>query len=119
MAQVVTNGRMRYLVCWHEVPAGVRERDFDYVEGDERYDARFVFAYGSWHDVWDAQTIHVAPDYRALQVNVSADSPLAGWDRIATESHWFGVVFKMPSQQEASQKGMDADECVIVGRYLA
>lgn len=122
-AAVITNGHIRPLVAWVDLPDEVKA-DFDYL--DRSYsDAevpRFVRYLGSWHDMFDAQTIAVAPAHTPYGFNVHPAHPLAGWNGIATTSHWTGTTFRFPTEEEAYDKdiqGSDRFEYAIVGRYVA
>lgn len=90
--RITSNYHVRELRCWNDLPVDQQEF-FDYLDDEEKWDDRFVFAYGSWHDVFDAQVIGHDPrpgwDFPA-----SEDSPLREWDAIATDSAFSGVVFR-------------------------
>lgn len=119
MAQVITNGAVRDLVTYQELPPEEKP-NFDYLDKwVQESDPRFVRAYGSWYDLGDAQVILVAPARDPFAVNVTADSPLAAWGLFAASSAWGGIVFRYPTEEQAEEKALVRWEHAIVGRYLA
>lgn len=113
MTSVVTNHHMRELSTWLELEPDARDR-FDYLDVDEQIDARFVWAYGSWHDVRDTQRIIVAPEFESFGFGVQPGDPLAKWHSIATDAFYSGVVFRYPVERD-----IDIYEYIIVGRFVA
>ena len=118
--KVISNYHVRELCPWHDLPASERS-NFDYLDEDQRFEDRFVRAWGSWYDVYDAQNIHVrsdAPRAHFGDVAVDPDSPLAEWDGVVSESFWTGVVFRF---LRGDLRNLSApDECgyVQVGRFV-
>lgn len=110
-ATITTNNHVRPMVAYYELPAGELET-FDYVPEDGRYDERFVCYRGEWHDVHDSVRIDVAPEHTPFGHNVAADSPLASWHSVATDSVWTATVFKLATDKYG-------DDGVIVGSYVA
>lgn len=106
---VTTNNHRRTLVTYWELTVTESE-EFDYVtDEDDRYVPRFVRAYGNVYDTHDVQRISVAPRHEPFGFNVAADSPLASWHGIATESAFSGTVFRFINDEDG------ADDAVIVG----
>ena len=93
--QIITNKIPRPMCTFLELPAKV-QADFDYVEEDGQYSARFVQYKGWWYDVYDTQSIHRSLGFDQFK----------GWDGIASDSYFSGVLFKFAD-----------DDSVIVGRY--
>lgn len=104
-----TNNVPRELIAFFELPAEVR-KDFDYIGPDEHYSPRFVKFKGEYYDVFDTQGIRVQTPGRFVgwDMCVDADSPLADWNAIISESFFSGVLFRF--------KGEDH---VVVGRYVS
>lgn len=117
-AAVLTNGQARPLKSYAELPEA-EQSDFDYLDVADQHTTRFVAYRGSWYDVHDAQLICTPDQYAAFGFNVSETHPLAAWDGINTDSHWTGVVFRYLTESEALMRGLDRDEYIIVGRYIA
>lgn len=107
---VTTNNHRREVLTFAELTVSERE-EFDYVTDDERYSPRFVRAYGNVYDVHDAERITVSPEFTSFGHNVEADSPLASWHGITTETMWSGTVFRLLSG--------DDDGFVNVGRVYS
>lgn len=74
--KVITNGHRRELLTWHEIPADVRA-DFDYIDGDGRYEPRFLRYRGEWYDTADMMMSNVA-----------------GWDAATYDTFYSGVLVK-------------------------
>lgn len=112
---VTTNHRARELKAWNELPVTVAVDDFLYVDEEDRWDPRFVRYRGSWYDVMDSQGITTDAPHAFM---VTADSELAAWDGITTDSMWSGVVFRFPKAYEAFIRGLDDRFAyIIVGRW--
>ena len=100
---VITNNKPRELVTWHELPASARGW-FDYLDEDQRYDARLFNYRGSWYD---ANEFTIAP------------ADMRPWEGISRDSFFSGVLIRYP-REDYGQYGSDVDyEHVIVGRYYA
>lgn len=99
---IITNNIPRPLRCVLDLPAKA-QKEFDYIEGDERFDPRLVQYKGEWYDVYDTMR---CPD----PVPADKPSPFAGWDSYISETFFSGVLFRFT--------GPASDE-VIVGRYFA
>jgi len=115
---VITNGHLRELVAWTDLPDSARGEFADYI-GEDYHQTRFVQYRGTWYDVNDCQRITAAPQYEPFGFNVREGSPLIGWDAIQTESVWTGVVFRFPTEEEAYRYDVDRWDYIIVGRYVA
>ena len=89
---IITNNIPRPLRCVLDLPAKA-QKEFDYIEGDERFDPRLVQYKGEWYDVYDTMYC-----------------PETGWDSYISETFFSGVLFRLT--------GPASDE-VIVGRYFA
>jgi hypothetical protein len=102
---VITNGVPRDIVDGWQVPAGVRA-DFDYVDWDavdRGEDSVSFFRYkDAWFDLGDipARSPHVPAD---------EPDPFAGWDGVASDSFFSGILVRY----------VDDFERVIVGRYYS
>jgi len=48
-----TNGKERELRAAWQLPAGIHNKEFDYVSGEDSYSPRFFQYRGSWYDVCD------------------------------------------------------------------
>jgi hypothetical protein len=96
---VKTNNQPRELLAWFEL-APADSKDFDYVDGEDRYSPRFVRYRGSWYDVNDSQ----------YAGGLGFPESLKAWDGIVTESFSSGVLFKYTDPQ---------CESVVVGRYYS
>lgn len=104
---VTTNNHRRPLLMLVDLTPLEREK-FDYVTEDESFSPRFVRAYGSVHDVADVQRIVVSPTFQPFGFNVKADSELAKWHGIATESAFSATVFRWTTDA-------NGDDAVVVG----
>ena len=92
---VITNNRPRMLLTWAELPEGIGESEFDYVE--DRHAPRFFNYRGVWYDIFEFDYISDQPCY----------APFRGkWDGVQTDSFFSGIVLRWFD-----------DEFVIVGRY--
>ena len=95
---VITNNKPRALLMWAELPEGIGESEFDYVDDADRYAPRFFNYRGVWYDVVEFEYISDQPCY----------APLRGkWAAVQTESFFSGVVIRW-------HRGL---ESIIVGRY--
>ena len=93
---IITNNRPRMLLTWAELPEGIGESEFDYVDDADRYAPRFFNYKGAWHDAFEFEYISDQPCY----------APLRGWVAVQTDSFFSGIVLRWFD-----------DEFVIVGRY--
>lgn len=106
--KITTDNKPRCLMSWHEIDAK-SQPDFDYIDDDDRFTARFVKYKGEWYDAIDTQAIRVSQKHHqpmGWAMYVEPDDPLAKWHVIITESYFSGIVFRFVD-----------DLCVIVGRY--
>ena len=95
---IITNNKPRMLLPWVELPAGIGESEFDYVE--DRHAPRFFNYRGVWYDIFEFEYISDQPCY----------APLRGtWAAVQTTSYFTGVVLRWS----------DEFNSVIVGRYYA
>lgn len=104
--KITTNAVVRPLLCLEELP--LRDQlDFDYVGAD--CTPRFVKYKSDYHDVLDTQVITTADNALPIgwAMRVEDSSPLAKWDRIASDSYWSGMLFRW------------VDDGVVVGRYTS
>ena len=88
---ITTNNRPRALVWWHDLPTSV-QKDFDYLDDNERCQERFVQYKGWWYDVYDTMTVRT----------------FKGWDSYEPQGFFCGVLFRFVSYNE-----------VICGRYVS
>ena len=96
---VITNNKPRVLLMWAELPEGIGESEFGYVDDADRYEPRFFNYRRAWYDVFEFEHISDQPCY----------APFRGkWTAIQTASYFTGVVIRWP-------RGF---ESVIVGRYF-
>ena len=105
---ITTNNVPRKLLPFFELPDDVR-KEFDYVSEGEYHEQRFAQFKGRYYDVFDTQGIRVQVPGRRVgwDMCVSADSPLARWDAIISESFFSGVLFRF------------IDDRVVVGSYCS
>ena len=97
---VITNNKPRMLLMWAELPEGIGESEFDYVDDADRYDPRFFKYRGAWYDVFEFEYISDQPCY----------APFRGkWDGVQTDSFFSGIVLRW----------VDEFDSVIVGRCYA
>lgn len=97
--RITSNNRPRPMLPLSALTAD-EQREFDYLDGDE-WEAnreRFVRAYGSVWDVFDAQRVEILPDA----------SPLNNWDGFTSVNMQTAATFRFADP--------DA-ESVIVGWY--
>ena len=94
---VITNNKPRVLLMWAELPEGIGESEFDYVEDGDRHEPRFFNYRGAWYDAFEFEYISDQPCY----------APLRGkWAAVQTDSFFSGIVIRFVSD----------DDLVIVGR---
>ena len=97
---VITNNKPRVLLMWAELPEGIGESEFDYVDDADRYEPRFFNYRGAWYDAFEFEYISDQPCY----------APLRGkWVAVKTDSFFSGIVLRW----------FDEFEFVIVGTYYA
>ena len=97
---VITNNKPRALLTWTELPEGIGESEFDYVDDADRYEPRFFKYRGAWYDAFEFEYISDQPCY----------APFRGkWDGVQTDSFFSGIVLRW----------FDEFNSVIVGRYYA
>ena len=97
---IITNNKPRMLLMWAELPEGIGESEFYYVDDADRQEPRFFKYRGAWYDVIEFECIYDQPCY----------APLRGkWAEVQTESFCSGVVIRW----------FDEFNSVIVGRYDA
>lgn len=122
-ATIRTNGHARPLTYWHALPESA-QRALDYArpesdDDDSGYSERFFLYRGEWYDVQDFVRIESDANPSGMRSPfghvVAADSPLARWDGIATESHWSGVVVRYATDWD----GQPDSSHVVVGYYVA
>lgn len=97
---IKTDNRPRKLWSWYDLPIE-SQADFDYIQDDDRYSARFVKFMGVWYDANDS----IVPRY---PWGGSPDM-FPGWDSYTSDSYFSGVLFRYAP-------GTDYEE-IIVGRY--
>lgn len=119
MAAVITNGHLRELCTWEELPSDEVRAAFDYAR--ESSSERFVQYRGSWYDVNDTQRLVVGDTYIFGEINLHPSSPLVGWEAMAFDSMWSGIAFRWPTDAEVFKHDLYSDRYgyVIVGRYVA
>lgn len=107
--KIITNNQPRELVCFHNLPES-EQSDFDYIEGDDRFNPRFFKYKGAWYDSGEfIRIIERRDSYNGWAHQADNDSPLLAWDGIQTESYFSGVLIKQVAEHDY--------ESVIVGRY--
>ena len=99
MPVVKTDNEPRPLLAWVELP-DKWQREFDYIEPDDRWSARFAKYKGWVYDVFDTTAIPKAP--------WSATNPFAGWDSYHGDSFFSGVLFRLLE-----------DDTIICGTYFS
>ena len=96
---VITNNKPRMLLMWAELPEGIGESEFDYVDDADRYDPRFFKYRGAWYDAFEFEYIYEQSCY----------APLRGkWVAVQTTSYFTGIVVRWHREFES----------VVVGRYF-
>lgn len=98
---VKTNHQWRDLLFWSDVPAKVRDDQFDYMTEEDSLDGFFKYR-GYWYHVNDFIAV---PGSNGVPEN----NPLAGWHGYASDSYFSGVVIRLSKDGEQ----------VKIGRYLA
>jgi hypothetical protein len=93
MTDITTNRIPRDLLTVEDLPAAA-QKNFDYVEGDDRLDPRIVMYRGRYYDVFDFEN--------------TCWSVLEGWDGAKGDSFYSGVVVKFTD-----------DGQVIMGTYYS
>lgn len=90
--EITTNNHWKELIAKWELPTEVAA-DFDYV--DENSGNRFFQYRGVWYDANEFTFIISSADsIHGLGHRVEADSPLASWHGISTDSFYSGVVIR-------------------------
>lgn len=100
---IITNNIPRPLRCVLDLPAKA-QKEFDYIEGDERFDFRLVQYKGAWYDVYDTMRCPGA------ETPAEQRHAFKGWDSYISETFFSGVLFRFTDP---------ASDEVIVGRYFA
>lgn len=100
MLKITTNGQPRDLICYHDLTER-EQADFDYLDSDEWYDARF-FRYRDY--VYDAHEFTVIAPTTLLHY-----PELAAWQGMQSDSFFSGVLLKHDNDFES----------VIVGTYYS
>mgnify|MGYP003439476254 CR=1 FL=1 len=103
--KITTNNAPRPLVSGCDVPAKIMDSEFDYVDDDDKYSERFFCYRGSWYDLHEFVRIRPRADAVGFEHGVDADSPLASWHAIQTDSYFSAIVIRLAD-----------DDRVIVGR---
>jgi len=96
---VITNNKPRSLITWAELPEGIGESEFDYVEDGDRHEPRFFNYRGVWYDLFEFEYIYDQPCFAALR---------GKWTAVQTDSFFSGIVLRW----------FDKFNSVIVGRYF-
>jgi hypothetical protein len=100
---IITNSVPREILEGWEIPADVRVQ-FAYVDWDavDRGDdsASFFRYKGEWYDLGDIPAVYPVR-------NLSHGSPFAGWDGVASDSFFSGILVRY----------CDDHESIVVGRY--
>ena len=114
---VKTNHVPRELMAGYELPGGVLEREFDYLDTDEACSPRFFQYRGSWHDSYEFFPIAPirAGDHQLMTLRIEPRSPLLGWDGYQSDSFFSGLVLKW-ARDDCGQPDWDR---IIVGRYFS
>lgn len=76
--EIKTNNQPRLLSDWSEIPAAIRESEFDYLTEDEAIGRDFVQYKGQWYDLGDVMR---APE--SLQA--------LGWHGFHADTYFSGV----------------------------
>lgn len=100
--QITTNNRERELVAFHDLPAKVAARDYDYVTGEDRHSPRFVKYRGEWYDTGDMLST------RELQHCDGTADLARTWHAYQSDTYFSGIVVRYCNPY---------DDCVIIGRY--
>jgi len=106
---VKTNGRIRELVTWHDLPDDVRP-DFDYVHDEDRWADRFFRYRGSWYDI---------DEFERVDQPHLTESPFVGWDGFQSESYSSAVMVRYATEDECDRtySRHDYGSLVVVGYY--
>jgi hypothetical protein len=107
---IISNNVPRDLFMPHELPDGVMQSEFDYVEHPEECGPRFFSYRGAWYDV--NEFVRIAKRSNAntgFAHTVDGDSPMLAWDGIQTDTYFSGVLVRY----------VEDGERVIVARCYA
>lgn len=117
MGTLTTNGHIRPLVAWFDLPLD-KAAEFDYASIDLEIEVpRFVQYRGNWYDVRDAQVINDGP----FGFPAPPGHPLHGWHRVQTDSAFTGIAFKFPDPDLMARLGLYTEryDYVVVGRWTS
>lgn len=93
---IKSDGRERELKALYELPAGIAESEFPYVEyseeNPEAYRPRFFQFRGEWYDT--------AEGFDALSTYRGFKRDFGGWHAIQTESAYSAVLIRYPHSDE-------------------
>lgn len=107
--RIKTNGQSRPVLRWHDLTKKERA-DFDYFETDTaKEDGRFFRYKGAAYDLGEFVRIVPAGGNGGSFAHYDHDGALAGWDGIATDSYFSGIVVRYT----------DGFESVVVGLTLS
>ena len=109
---ITTNHHARQLCSWNEVPAQIREDQFDYIDtGDsgEQYDLRFFRYRGYWYDTHEFTYIIGYGDARD-GIRKAEGSAFRDWDGAQPQSYWDAILMKYARQWDGS---LDPDAVVV------
>lgn len=111
--KILTSPRFYHLAPFDALPERV-QKDFDYVEGEDRHSDRFVCYRGEWYDTVDVQAIRVEtdpPQPMGWAMTVAPDHPFAKWSAVISDSYFSGILF--------SHREIDGEWVVKCGRYYS
>jgi hypothetical protein len=98
--EITSNYQRRHLVCFHEIPEKYHS-DFDYIEEEEKYNARFFCYRGHCYDIYEFMRIEtdmMPGPYRMPNY----------WHGYQSDSFFSGIVVRY----------CDDYESVIVGLFI-
>lgn len=101
MMKIITNNVPRPMLSFMELTEE-EQKEFDYLDEDDRGNLRFVRYAGEVYDIGEFQVID-----QSLR---PSDQPFTGWSGVQPDSYFSGVLVKYAPEEW---------EHVIIGRYSA
>lgn len=107
---IKTNNHYRELLAAYELPEGILESEFDYLDpsedNDELYSPRFFQYLGEWYDIQEFSVI-------------SSSESWGGWQGIQPDSYFSGVVVSYAPEEYCRSNFVVPYSIVKVGRYFS
>ena len=102
--QIKTNNVPRDLVSLADLPPDAA-KDFDYIDGEDRYSTRLFCYRGCWYDANEFSAVLAT---ESLSGPSYASHPLRAWSGYQSDTYWSGVCIRYANEFES----------VIVGRWF-